>query len=947
MSKLNISVIICITLLLFCNANANFSKSELSELKEKTLNDSDSYSQSIHMYITIEALKLLKDRFPLINFSVLDNFIGTMTDFGDRPWQIGKMATGAYREDTEDPVYDIRGPFGFFASNSHFWHADNRTNGDHSLTNLNILGINYDYPNAFTKVKNYISGQWFRWNGNGYGDRKFIEYNAGNGFFYRFSYHTRGLIEFYKTRRIWLESKINTLGQEEIIRQEIEVSELIRNRIVWEVLGRVFHLNQDMSIAAHAHNDVHVVEWDGGDCYHNYIDNGGYNNFNWQTAKNAGGFIQPYGVDNDPIRYILYSTNQLADHYPSGPECFQFPQQHNGDNNLPGGTYPIINDYYQTLGPTPPFITDVNAEAVYCFNHAIRSTSSLLYWFAVEAGLINTDPYVYPVINSFSKNLPDQNIFHGETLELTCNATGSNLNYNWSIKVCDSNTFCTLPVSGLSVAPQGNKFYISNTNFLNYWTCDYYESLCYSSHGNSAELPPLDFYVKVIVSNQFGSVTKIFNVNNWKNFKPSQYLRPPPPPGGGCPFVLSNDGTQYIYDNNILERSEHYKNLNAETEDKYILRNKPYVDSLDGTIRLAIKEINTGNNFFDFVKLEEFYYPENSIPGITENNDLVLYYTEDAVNTTAATISGKDITDVMQYDTISDKKVFGKENEELSMEFSDYSNPKKKIKSTFDSIALILDPNSFDAIPIPNPIKDVSGTLFAKDEHGNIIKENFDYAIRQLKSEVIIPVTKNTKISNINLSWKRGFELSYGYLTKIHYGAMTGYQLPLVYAEKFNDGSVLDLLQKADHKYAETDSSSYIELKFQSDKKDPPSGWKRVYVLSVSGITTKNTVQNNSSSEKNALNTETSLSKNILYSNYPNPFNPTTNLEFGISQLGFVSLKVFDVTGKEVAVLVNETKTAGSYSVLFNASNLSSGIYFYKLEVNGNIIGMKKMVLLK
>ena len=58
------------------------------------------------------------------------------------------------------------------------------------------------------------------------------------------------------------------------------------------------------------------------------------------------------------------------------------------------------------------------------------------------------------------------------------------------------------------------------------------------------------------------------------------------------------------------------------------------------------------------------------------------------------------------------------------MEFSDYSIPKKKIKSTTDSIALILDPNNFDAIPIPNPVKDVSGTLFAKDEHGIIIKEN-------------------------------------------------------------------------------------------------------------------------------------------------------------------------------------------------------------------------------
>ncbi|MBE2190140.1 MAG: T9SS type A sorting domain-containing protein, partial [Candidatus Kapabacteria bacterium] len=72
-----------------------------------------------------------------------------------------------------------------------------------------------------------------------------------------------------------------------------------------------------------------------------------------------------------------------------------------------------------------------------------------------------------------------------------------------------------------------------------------------------------------------------------------------------------------------------------------------------------------------------------------------------------------------------------------------------------------------------------------------------------------------------------------------------------------------------------------------------------------------------------------------LSQNYPNPFNPTTNLEFGISELGFVSLKVFDVSGKEVATLVNETRPAGYYNVNFNATSLPSGVYYYRLESNG------------
>ena len=83
-----------------------------------------------------------------------------------------------------------------------------------------------------------------------------------------------------------------------------------------------------------------------------------------------------------------------------------------------------------------------------------------------------------------------------------------------------------------------------------------------------------------------------------------------------------------------------------------------------------------------------------------------------------------------------------------------------------------------------------------------------------------------------------------------------------------------------------------------------------------------------------------------LSQNYPNPFNPTTKINFAIPKQGFVSLKVYDILGRMVSQLVNEVKTAGTYSVDFNASNFASGIYFYKLEVN-NFTDVKRMVFLK
>jgi len=83
-----------------------------------------------------------------------------------------------------------------------------------------------------------------------------------------------------------------------------------------------------------------------------------------------------------------------------------------------------------------------------------------------------------------------------------------------------------------------------------------------------------------------------------------------------------------------------------------------------------------------------------------------------------------------------------------------------------------------------------------------------------------------------------------------------------------------------------------------------------------------------------------------LNQNYPNPFNPLTNLEFEIWKLGFVSLKVYDMIGEEVATLVNTNLNPGTYKYVFDASGLTSGIYFYTLKTD-NFSETKKMILVK
>ena len=100
-----------------------------------------------------------------------------------------------------------------------------------------------------------------------------------------------------------------------------------------------------------------------------------------------------------------------------------------------------------------------------------------------------------------------------------------------------------------------------------------------------------------------------------------------------------------------------------------------------------------------------------------------------------------------------------------------------------------------------------------------------------------------------------------------------------------------------------------------------------------------------------ATTTVSSISSNVpgeykLHQNYPNPFNPVTNINFDIPKDGLVSIKVYDITGKEISTLVNQSVQAGSYNIEFDASSYSSGTYFYKIT-SGDFSDVKKMLLIK
>lgn len=129
-------------------------------------------------------------------------------------------------------------------------------------------------------------------------------------------------------------------------------------------------------------------------------------------------------------------------------------------------------------------------------------------------------------------------------------------------------------------------------------------------------------------------------------------------------------------------------------------------------------------------------------------------------------------------------------------------------------------------------------------------------------------------------------------------------------------------------------NNAYYDISFINQN----TGW-------VSGNSIISSTQNGNVTSVSQISS-TVPDKFSLKQNYPNPFNPATKINFEMKNSSFASLKVFDMTGKEIQQLVNENLTAGSYEVTFNSGNLNSGVYFYILKTN-EFSETKKMMLVK
>jgi hypothetical protein len=130
---------------------------------------------------------------------------------------------------------------------------------------------------------------------------------------------------------------------------------------------------------------------------------------------------------------------------------------------------------------------------------------------------------------------------------------------------------------------------------------------------------------------------------------------------------------------------------------------------------------------------------------------------------------------------------------------------------------------------------------------------------------------------------------------------------------------------------------------YYCDAKRPSDSWLHTYIWS--GIVARMLIDLSNVSGVITRDNQTPVQFE-LYQNYPNPFNLSTTIKFSLIKEGKVTLRVFDVIGREVKILLNEEKPAGETTIVFNAKNLVSGMYFYTIQ-SGDFRQTKKMILLK
>ncbi|MBE2216794.1 MAG: SBBP repeat-containing protein [Ignavibacteria bacterium] len=420
------------------------------------------------------------------------------------------------------------------------------------------------------------------------------------------------------------------------------------------------------------------------------------------------------------------------------------------------------------------------------------------------------------------------------------------------------------------------------------------------------------------------------------------YMKYQPGTAKGCPWLYTfNEETgEFIADNNILHRSEFTENYGLDIKDMYKLNVTP--SPFQGNLYFRIFELDNDYNYIDNVKLWQIDHTVGTEIGVDENG-LICKYTPLNISDPGdvkQTGVNSNVARYVSYDTMANKFIFGQPQDTVSATDFEYAG-----SGTGDSLAILINAGQDLSDQIQPAPKISAGTIitYANDSP---IPTSRSFARRENNSDIIIPfASANSSIDSVVIQWERSYQVDYLTVVEVSYSGFVVSELDLVDAIKSDTNSVMKNLESIDQNYAEFDSTTGIYLQFESDG-EPQSGYIRDFVFETNGRYELNGGDHFSRLLQNNQTQNAFPKKFVLEQNFPNPFNPITNIRYEVPVRCHVKIEVYDINGRLVSILLDEVRNLGVYTIPFDGTKLSSGVYFYRL-VAGNFVQSKKMVLLK
>ncbi len=390
-----------------------------------------------------------------------------------------------------------------------------------------------------------------------------------------------------------------------------------------------------------------------------------------------------------------------------------------------------------------------------------------------------------------------------------------------------------------------------------------------------------------------------------------------PSGGGECPYVATWDGERYKEENNILPQSEYPGNEGKKVTDYYKLLSAPVLR--DNHYSIKIMEFEHERSYLDNVQLFSIDHHNETKIAVLPTGEIIEY-------TTPYELVNGDIT------------------EQLSQFDGKVINPAKGSGYTIDFHLPVTglgppDQNNQGGVVLGGWVLRNGRNINSGKEQKvgeissgqNVAGASSPFTFRERPTLVYVPLEKLDRTLTVRFGERVAFD--YAKLALKVPSAYQANELMLHSAVHSSQGNVSAKLSSIDNSQTEIIPGESIELEF--DASPLPDNMKRDFML----------VSHGRYDHINPINSEKPTAFSLAQ-NHPNPFNPITLFSYVLPQDVHVTLRIFNTLGEQVAIPVDEFQSAGHKSISFDASNLPSGIYFYRLQA-GKFTDIKKMVLMK